>query len=49
VVTGYRDCLLRMQMPDLSNLAIFAAVALAVFIAGGFFFRKTKREFADVL
>jgi lipopolysaccharide transport system permease protein len=49
VVTGYRDCLLRMQMPNLSNLAIFAAVALVVFIAGGFFFRKTKREFVDVL
>jgi lipopolysaccharide transport system permease protein len=49
VVLGYRDCLLRMQMPDLRILAVFAAVSLVVFVAGGLFFRKTKREFADVL
>jgi lipopolysaccharide transport system permease protein len=49
VVLGYRDCLLRMKMPNLSLLATFAAVSLAVFAAGGLFFRKTKREFVDVL
>jgi lipopolysaccharide transport system permease protein len=49
VVLGYRDCLLRMRMPDLGILAIFAAVSLGIFIAGGLFFRKTKREFVDVL
>jgi lipopolysaccharide transport system permease protein len=49
VVLGYRDCLLRMRMPDLRILAIFAAVSVTVFIAGGLFFRKTKREFVDVL
>ena len=49
VVTGYRDCLLRMCMPDLKILAIFALASLAVFVAGGMFFRKTKREFVDVL
>ena len=49
VVTGYRDCLLRMRMPDLGVLAILAAVCLSVFAAGGLFFRKTKREFADIL
>jgi lipopolysaccharide transport system permease protein len=49
VVLGYRDCLLRMRMPDLRILAIFAAVSVVVFIAGGLFFRKTKREFVDVL
>jgi ABC-type polysaccharide/polyol phosphate export permease len=49
VVLGYRDCLLRMRMPDLRILAIFAAVSVAVFIAGGLFFRKTKREFVDIL
>jgi lipopolysaccharide transport system permease protein len=49
IVIGYRDCLLRMRMPDLGILAILAAVALAVFAAGGLFFRKTKREFVDVL
>lgn len=49
VVTGYRDCLLRMRMPDLKILAILALSSLAVFAAGGLFFRKTKREFVDVL
>jgi len=49
VIAGYRDCLLRMRMPDLGVLAIFAATSLAVFVAGGTFFRKTKREFADIL
>jgi len=48
-VGGYRDCLLRMRAPDLSILAVLAAVSLLVFAAGGIFFRKTKREFADVL
>jgi ABC-type polysaccharide/polyol phosphate export permease len=49
VVVGYRDCLLRRQMPDMRILAIFATVSLVIFMAGGFFFRKTKREFVDVL
>ncbi len=48
-VGGYRDCLLRMRMPDLEMLAILAAVSLLVFAAGGLFFRKIKREFVDVL
>jgi len=49
VVLGYRDCLLRMQMPNLKILVIFAAVSLVTFSVGGLFFRKTKREFVDVL
>jgi ABC-type polysaccharide/polyol phosphate export permease len=49
VVTGYRDCLLRMHMPDISVLSILALASLVVFAAGGLFFRKTKREFVDVL
>ena len=49
VVMGYRDCLLRMRMPDLGVLAVFAVVSIAVFAAGGLFFRRTKREFVDVL
>jgi lipopolysaccharide transport system permease protein len=49
VVAGYRDCLLSMRMPDLSVLAFFALAAFLVFAAGGIFFRKTKREFVDVL
>jgi len=49
VVLGYRDCLLRMRMPDLRVLALLAVVSLLVFAAGGMFFRKTKREFVDIL
>lgn len=49
VVIGYRDCLLRMQMPDMGILAILALVSLAVFVSGGLFFRATKREFVDIL
>ncbi len=49
VVIAYRDCLLRMRMPDLRVLALLAGVSLLVFIAGGMFFRHTKREFVDVL
>jgi lipopolysaccharide transport system permease protein len=49
IVTGYRDCLLRMRMPDLNILAVLALTSLAVFVLGGLFFRKTKREFVDVL
>lgn len=49
IITGYRDCLLRMQQPDLKALAILMGLSLAVFISGGMFFRITKREFVDVL
>jgi lipopolysaccharide transport system permease protein len=49
IVTGYRDCLLRMRMPDLHALALLAAASLIVFAAGGMFFRKIKREFVDIL
>jgi ABC-type polysaccharide/polyol phosphate export permease len=49
VVVAYRDCLLRLQMPNLTNLALLAAVSFAVFAAGGLFFRHIKREFVDVL
>jgi lipopolysaccharide transport system permease protein len=49
IVAGYRDCLLRMRMPDLQALALLALVSLAVFVAGGMFFRYIKREFVDVL
>jgi lipopolysaccharide transport system permease protein len=49
VISGYRDCLLRMQLPDLKALAILIGLSLAVFISGGMFFRIAKREFVDVL
>jgi ABC-type polysaccharide/polyol phosphate export permease len=49
VITGYRDCLLRMQLPDLKALAILMGLSLVVFVSGGMFFRIAKREFVDVL
>jgi len=49
VVTGYRDCLLRMRMPNLKILSLLAVGSFLIFAAGGLFFRKTKREFVDVL
>jgi ABC-type polysaccharide/polyol phosphate export permease len=49
VVTGYRHCLLDGRWPDLRALAILALISLAVFVAGGMFFRNIKREFVDVL
>ncbi len=49
VVTGYRDCLLRMRLPDLQALAWLSLASMAVFVAGGLFFRYIKREFVDVL
>ncbi len=48
-VIGYRDCLLKMSMPDMSILAILAVISVLVFALGGLFFRTTKREFADML
>ncbi|MGD0101310.1 MAG: ABC transporter permease [Acidobacteriota bacterium] len=49
VVLGYRDCLIRMRMPNLGYLALFALVSLVTFAAGGLLFRKMKREFVDIL
>jgi ABC-type polysaccharide/polyol phosphate export permease len=49
IVTGYRDCLLSLRLPDLRILGATAAVSLLMFILGGLFFRYTKREFVDVL
>jgi ABC-type polysaccharide/polyol phosphate export permease len=49
IVIGYRNCLLRRQMPDLGALVTLATISLVVFVAGGLFFRHIKREFVDVL
>jgi ABC-type polysaccharide/polyol phosphate export permease len=49
VVRGYRTILLTSGIPDPADLAIATAYGLAVFIAGGLFFRHMKRGFADVL
>ncbi|MBI1746767.1 MAG: ABC transporter permease [Acidobacteria bacterium] len=49
VVVAYRDCLLRRRWPDLQALVWLMVIALLMFGLGGWVFRRTKREFADVL
>ncbi len=49
VVDAYRKCLLAGQAPALGDLAITAGFAATAFLAGGIFFRYTKRAFGDVL
>jgi len=49
VVRGYRTILLSSGVPDLAELAIATAYGIAMFVAGGLFFRHMKRGFADVL
>jgi ABC-type polysaccharide/polyol phosphate export permease len=49
VVEAYRSRLLTAAWPDVGQLGIIAAYSVAVFVAGGFFFRHLKRGFADVL
>jgi len=49
IVIGYRHCLLDGRMPGLRPLIALASVSLVIFVAGGMFFRYTKREFVDVL
>jgi len=48
-VRAYRERLLSTAWPDFRELAVLAAYAVTVFIAGGLFFRHLKRGFADVL
>ena len=49
VVTGYRRILLENGLPDLGSLCWLAGWAVIVLLLGGLVFRKTKREFVDVL
>ena len=49
VVTGYRRCLLSFEVPSLEALLVLYVVACFAFLAGGLFFRYTKKSFADVL
>ena len=49
VVTAYRKCFLSFELPTVKGLVILYVAAIAVFVAGGLFFRFTKRSFADVL
>ena len=49
VVEAYRDCLLAGRAPAPADLGLTAAFAIVSFLAGGLFFRYTKRAFGDVL
>jgi ABC-type polysaccharide/polyol phosphate export permease len=49
VVEAYRSRLLTTGWPDVAQLAQIAGWSVAVFLAGGLFFRHLKRGFADVL
>ena len=49
MVRAYRALLLGSTVPDFQDLAIASAYGVAVFFAGGLFFRHMKHGFADVL
>lgn len=49
VVEAYRRAILAGQAPSFADLALLAALSGATFVAGGLFFRHTKRGFGDVL
>jgi lipopolysaccharide transport system permease protein len=49
VVDAYRMRLLTSGWPDVTQLVQIAGWSVAVFLAGGLFFRHLKRGFADVL
>jgi lipopolysaccharide transport system permease protein len=48
-VRAYRDTLLGNRLPQVHDLLILAAFAVASFLLGGLFFRYSKRGFVDVL
>lgn len=49
VVNAYRRTILAGQPPAVADLALLAATSTIAFLAGGAFFRYTKRGFGDVL
>jgi ABC-type polysaccharide/polyol phosphate export permease len=49
IVEIYRSALLRGKMPDPFSLLYPSVIAVAVFLAGYYFFRKTKEAFKDIL
>ncbi len=49
VAEGYRGILLEDRLPGALELGILTGYALAAFLAGGYVFRTTKRDFIDVL
>lgn len=49
LVRSYRRILLEGAPPDWGGLVYFAAVAVAAFLAGYWWFAKTRKNFADVI
>jgi lipopolysaccharide transport system permease protein len=49
LVRSYRDRMLSFRLPTVEELAVPAAIGVAVFLLGGLTFRHLKRGFADVL
>jgi len=49
VVSAYRSCILLDHWPPAQDLLQLTGLSLAVFVAGGLFFRHSKRAFGDVL
>jgi lipopolysaccharide transport system permease protein len=49
IVTGYRNALLNVSLPDAVTTGVVALVSVAVFIIGGLVFKQAKPGFADVL
>jgi lipopolysaccharide transport system permease protein len=49
IVTDYRRVILEGKPPDWPLFATYTAVAAVCWFVGYFFFKKTKRSFADVL
>ena len=48
VVEGFRWALLRVP-PNLSTIAVSAAVSVVLLVSGAFFFRRVEKTFADLL
>jgi ABC-type polysaccharide/polyol phosphate export permease len=49
VVESYREILLEQRLPGLPHLAALALVAVPAFVAGYWFFSRSKHAFVDVL
>ena len=49
VVNGYRSLMFLNAWPKWGEISVLALFAIAIFMAGGLFFRQLKRGFADVL
>ena len=49
VVQGYRDTIIERRLPQPAQIATLAAMALVAFLAGHWFFRRSKNAFVDVL